>query len=150
MDERPLIAPKRRLEPFQAFIMSLCLVTGLPVVFGRVPAPGSVEESLPRWAVVGWSIALVAGSAAVLTGMLWRNRIVGMMVVQVGLVCVGSAAVIYGILVAMLAGDHGGAVSSAIIAGFGGACFWRWAQLQKDINSIAEIINDRNKIADGE
>ena len=140
MHETPILAPSR--HPFQLFILTLCLITGVPVLVGNAPAPGSLEDAMPDFVFLGWNIALVAGSAVALVGsMVQKNRVTGILLEQWGLVAVGMAAIVYGILIPFVA-HWGGAISASIIFGFGVACLWRWWQLQKYILDVQKLVEE--------
>lgn len=138
-----VLSPSR--HPFQLFILLLCLVNGLPVLLGESRPPGSLESALPVPFVYGWALFLTVGSAVALVGTAWRNRFVGVLIEQVGLVGVGLAAVLYGGVLEVVASQQGGGVSASIVLGFGLACLWRWWQLQKYVKAVVALVETVNE-----
>lgn len=139
MVDKPLaLSPSR--HPFQLFILVLCFITGLPVILGKMPAPGTLENSLPDILLVGWSWVLVLGSGVAMLGSLWPGKI---LLEQLGLICTGFAAGLYGALVMIIAWDRGGYQAGGIILAFGAACLWRAWQIQRDINRADRILRRR-------
>ena len=131
----------------EIFLMVLCLVTSVPIIFGAVPAPGSIDAFLNRTLVVGWSIALAAGSLTVLVSFLMKDRITGIIVEQFGSVCIGVAATIYAIAIYWTAYDKGGLVPGSIILGFAIARFIQVRQHQKVLKKVRLVMA---KIEEGE
>ena len=117
----PLRAGK---HPFQIYLLTLCVITGLPVVLG-IATPASIEESLPEWLVFLWSLCLLIGSAVALIGVYWpRSLATALTTERIGLALVGTAALVYGPFVWFRLGLDG-LLAGAIIMAFGGSCIKR-------------------------
>lgn len=123
----------------EIFLMTLCLVTSIPIIFGGVPAPGSIDATMEPWLVLAWSITLAIGALTVLVSFLFRDRITGMIIEQFGSVCLGFAALVYGGTILARTYDSGGAVPAAIILGFSAARFLQFRSHQKTLNKIAKV-----------
>lgn len=126
-------------SPDEVFLMSLCLVTSIPILLGIAPPPGSIEANMHRPLVVGWSLALALGASVILASFLIKDRVTGMIVEQFGAVCLGSAAAVYGVVIFVTSHDDGGAVPSAIIIGFAAARFLQVRAYQKTLNKIQRV-----------
>jgi hypothetical protein len=116
-------------HPFQTFLLALCVVSGIPQLFGRTTAE-SVEAQLPLWLVTAWGGCLVVGAILGLVGAhVWRRDYATALTLErVGLYLAGAAAVVYSILVARYAGISG-ALAGSIILAFGLACIRRGSDI---------------------
>lgn len=114
-------------HPFQIYMLMLCLVSGFPLILGKVQAE-SIEAQLPGWGATAWGLALVGGALVALIGIFMPNRVNGLLIEGIGLVSVGAAAVIYAIAIIATVG-FGGIVAAGITLGFGLSCIVRWFQL---------------------
>lgn len=128
-------------HPFQLFILVMCVVSGMPTLLGEAPTPDSLEASSPLWFVYAWAATLTVGAIVTLVGMVWTNRFVGVLIEQVGLVAVGSAAVLYGVVVFLRGFEAGAAFPASVIVGFGVSCLWRWKQLQRYVKSVLSLVD---------
>lgn len=130
---RSFTAPAVRYppDPRALFIMLLCILVGLPLIFASA-TPGTVAAKLdPLWQVV-WGVMLSGGSLLTLLGAL-RQTVNGVLLEQVGSVALGFACLIYaGAIWATVHWD--GSVPIGIVLGLGIASLWRWGQLQAFLN----------------
>ena len=62
-------------ETFEVFTAILCMITGVPLVFGRVNA-NSIEATLPEIAARVWGVTLLAGAVLTLAGLFIANAVV--------------------------------------------------------------------------
>lgn len=116
-------------DPRAVFILSLCVVSGAPLVFGAIK-PGSLEDLVNPFVVRAWGVSLVIGAVVTLLGMSYRKALVGILLEQVGSVAVGGASIFYSAAILIAAG-LGGAVAAAIVFGWGISCLYRWYQLER-------------------
>ena len=139
--ERP--EPSSR-HPLIVFLLILCVISGLTVAFGA-PAPGSIEETLPRWGALAWGAALGLGALSTLIGLALqpfdRHLVSGVLFEQVGVASLGSAAILYSAAVAAVAGWTG-AFPAFITFGFGVACLYRYYTLQRGIRRSRKIATE--------
>lgn len=133
-----LVFPLRSAD--QAFIMALCLVTSVPVLFGKTPAPGTVQAFMPSWMVICWSVVLAVGAGVVLCSYFVKERITGIIIEQFGSICIGVAATIYGVAIFVITWENGGGIPGSIILGFAFARFYQAWQYQKFLNDVGVII----------
>src|SRR4051794_14835141 len=106
-------------DPRAIFILSLCVVAGIPLALGG-GKPQSIEALMPAWVVVVWGFNLVAGAVTTLIGMGLRTA-TGILLEQVGSVWVGAATVFYGTAI-VLVGGQAAAFGAAIVFGWGISC----------------------------
>lgn len=123
----------------EIFLMVLCVITALPVVFGRVAPPGSIEALLEPWLVQAWSFVLLIGALVVLTAFMFKDRVTGMIVEQFGSVCLGVAATLYAIAIFVASYRQGGAIPAAIIFGFALARFYQAYDYQKTLKKVQVV-----------
>jgi formate hydrogenlyase subunit 3/multisubunit Na+/H+ antiporter MnhD subunit len=126
-------------SPDEMFLMALCLVSSIPILFGGVPAPGSIDETMEPWLVFAWSLTLAVGALVVLISFTVKDRITGMIIEQVGSICLGVAATVYGLIILATSFDNGGAIPAVIVMGFAIARFLQFRSHQKTLNKIAKV-----------
>lgn len=124
----------------EIFLMVLCLISAIPIIFGAVPAPGSIDATMPQWAVFAWSVVLALGALVVLVSFLFKDRVTGMIVEQFGSVCLGSAAALYGSVIFATSYDDGGAIPSSLILGFAVARFLQFRLYQKKLDQVNLVL----------
>jgi hypothetical protein len=126
---RNLIQPAVRYpaDPRALFILVLSVFSGVTTILLE-QGPETLESLMPRWAVIVWGVTLGLGSLLALIG-LELDSDWGVIVEQVGCVCVGVACVFYSIVAGFILGV-GATPVIAIVLGWGLACFVRWLQLQ--------------------
>ena len=132
----------RSRHPDELFLLGLCLVSGITIVFGDVPEPDSIEAALPRWASIGWGIFLLLGPLTTLVGIFWPGKRVtdGLIVEQVGQVTTGMIAIFYAVVL-IIAAWPAAVVAGSITFAFGCARIWRWVQIQrllKEYQAVAD------------
>lgn len=112
-------------HPFQTYMLALCVVSGVPLLFG-VSTAGSAEAILPHWVALAWGGGLSGGAAVALAGSYWprRNYATALTIERIGLTVVGTSALFYTCLISAFLG-WAGAVASMIVAGFGLASLTR-------------------------
>jgi hypothetical protein len=125
-------------HPFQTYMLALSVVSGLPILFGYIGA-GSVARELPFWLAFCWGLALFLGSSVALVGSYWRGNAANALTIErAGLALVGSAAIVYGIVIAFAAGQTsvpGRIIPISIIEAYGFSCLRR----ARDIGYIIQI-----------
>lgn len=125
---RLLFKPAARYpaDPRAVFILALSVFSGLTTL-ALGAAPNTLNDLLPVWGVVLWSVLLTGGSAVALGGMAVQS-INGIIAEQVGSVCVGAATVFYSGLAIYVLGLPALSLVG-IVGAWGLACFVRWIQL---------------------
>lgn len=98
--------------------------------------PETLEARLPWGVVVAWGATLTLGSAITLIGIA-RDTDNGVLAEQVGSVMVGMAAIFYSAIAVGVAGIPALQIVS-IVAAWGFACLYRWAQLQALIDDALD------------
>lgn len=125
-------------DPRAVFILSLCVVSGFPLIFAGA-TPGTIAAQLDKPFVVAWGIMLSAGALLTLVGAL-RQTVNGIILEQVGSVSLGFACLMYAGAI-WLQVRWEGSVPAGIVLGLGLACLWRWAQLQAHMIQAQRIAN---------
>lgn len=112
-------------HPFQTFMLTLCAVSGAPLLFGEPPSE-SIEALLPGWIAVAWGLSLTVGAVLGLVGSFWprRNYATALTVERIGLDITGPAALLYAVVI-LVYGGWGSTVAAAITVGFGVSCLVR-------------------------
>jgi hypothetical protein len=129
-------------HPFQTFLLLLCAVSGLPLLFG-VETAGSVEALLPDWAALSWGLCLSVGSLFGLAGTHWKSghEATALTIERIGLLIVGASALLYAVLVALYIGVSG-TVTVLILLAFGIAAISRARDIESIIVLAAEKKHD--------
>jgi hypothetical protein len=122
--------PKPRLaaDPRAVFILTLCIVTGLPLILGQIQ-PGSFQELIPNIIIRLWGLSLVLGCIITLLGMSKNDKLWGVLTEQIGSVAVASTSLFYATAVLIVAGKDG-ITAAGFIIGWALSCFYRYWQLE--------------------
>lgn len=122
-------------HPFEIYLLYLTLLTSLPTLLGITPRPGSIEHAMPGWLQLAWSVTLTLGAANALGGIYLPRRDIGLIMEQLGLALVGTAAVIY-FIVAIVDNGVDALQPLAIVGGFGAACLKRAWDIQSQVDRV--------------
>lgn len=136
--EKPVF-PERSLD--QAFVMVLCVVFAVPIIFGAVPKPGAIELALPTWLGYLWALTLAIGALIVLFSYLVQERVIAIIIEQFGSILLGMAAFFYGLIILILYWDSGGAISGAIVLGFSLTRLWQAWRYQKFLQKVRAVVD---------
>lgn len=105
---------------------------------------------MPAWMVITWALVLVLGAGTILGSYLVKDRIVGIIIEQFGSVCMGVAALFYGVAIFTMLYGKGGAIPGAIVLGFSFARFYQVYQYQKFLNNVQLVLGElEGRSADG-
>lgn len=137
MGDHVVLLPGRSFD--EIFLMSLCLVVSLPILLGATPAPGSLYSLMNPVLVFGWSLTLAVGSIVVLSSLLFKDRITGMIVEQFGSACLGVASAIYAVVIFITSYDSGGAFAASLVLGFALARGLRFRSYQKILKKVQTV-----------
>lgn len=125
-------------HPLIVFLLILAGASGAGILFGRQAAPGSIEEQLPPLGVKLWGAALLIGAITMLVALALQasTRPVrftnGVLFEQVGMMSFGVTGIVYSAAAFATVG-WGGIFPVIVTFGFGVACIYRWASIQKGI-----------------
>lgn len=141
-------------HPMQTFLSCLCVVSGLPLLFGQIGAT-SIEALLPPALAVAWGCALTFGSGTALLGAYWppargltqwspteahaEALLRAVTVERIGLAMVGVPAMCYA-LVALLFGGWGGSIVAGLAFGFGLACRRRVRDIRRLLDRAERLL----------
>jgi hypothetical protein len=120
-------------ETFEVFTAFLCIISGLPLVFGQVEA-NSINATLPIIAAQVWGLTLLVGAVLTLIGLLianavsgpgaFRRMISGHKIERLGLLALAWAGGLYGTTI-LFTNGLGGFVATMIIYIFALTCLVR-------------------------
>lgn len=130
-------APRR--NPFEVFLLVACVVSGIGLLAGP-GTPGSIEALVSDTLTTSWGVVLLVGALLALAGGASRASSNAVIVQQVGLGLVGTAAPLYSLAVFLSVGPSATFPGLTVLA-FGAACWVRWWQLQKDINDAISALH---------
>ena len=135
---RSFTAPAVRYppDPRAMFILLLCVVVGVPLIFANA-TPGSITARLDQPWIITWGVMLSGGSLLALTGSL-RQTAGGVIIEQIGSVALGFACLMYAGAIWFTV-HWLGSVPICIVLGFGLASFWRFGQLQAYLNNVERL-----------
>lgn len=139
-------ATREGREGFEIWVLGLCVLAGVPLLFGGAK-PGTIASLLPEeWQLV-WSIFLVGGALLALIGIFLPQRATGLILEQIGMVPTAIAAFVYAFVV-LYTVHWTGVIPAAVVTGFGIACARRWFRIQGVITK-AEMLAKRRGQQDG-
>ena len=128
-------------HPFQSYLLTLCVVSGLPLLVGRVAA-GSIAAYLPPALAFAWGLSLCLGSVTALVGSHWRGDYANALTLErMGLLLAGSAGVAYATVIIFTAPLSAGLVSAGLCLGFGASCIVRARDIGKIIARAGERVS---------
>lgn len=123
-------------DPRALFVLVMCVVVGLPLVFANA-SPNTIASQLDPVLQVAWGIMLSGGSLLTLAGAM-RQTATGVIVEQIGSIALGVACLLYAGAI-WVSVQWVGSVPIAIVSGFGLASLWRWGQLQAYLHQTEKI-----------
>lgn len=121
-------------DPRAVFILALSVFSGITALALDV-APGTLNATIPYWAVLTWGVLLTLGSAVTLFGML-RQTVGGIITEQIGCIMVAATTIFYSGVAFSVVGTEA-LQNIGIILAWGLSCILRWVQLQVLINNAA-------------
>lgn len=138
--------PQIRLEPSSRhpiviYMLGLLIVSSGTIGFGA-PAPGSVNEALPRWGVYAWAASLFIGSVLILIGLKlqeyigWRS-VNGALSEQVGMAMLAAAGILYA-TAALVAVGWPAVIPGGLVYGLSGACGYRWWTIRAQVQAYVD------------
>ena len=129
-------------HPFELFILTCTTLLGISIVTGG-EAPKSIAalSGSAGHATVIWGYLLAGGSLVSLVGSYWRGRLTSLLLVQVGMVALGTSALMYAVAVLIAAGT-GGLLPATLIAWFGVNALRRWAQIERELHAAGRKARD--------
>ena len=130
-------APRR--NPFEVFLLFVCLPSGIGLLAGP-GTPGSIESLVSPTLTTAWGVVLLVGAVLALGGGMSRASSNAIIIQQVGLGLVGTAAPLYSLAVFVSVGPSATFPGLTTLA-FGLACWVRFWQLQKDINDAVHALH---------
>lgn len=144
------ILPKwLRENDFEILASVMCLISGLPLVLGRVK-PRSIEALLPPPVVTIWGILLTLGGLLVLVGIAFEARTNfprkadWLRVKALGLSCLAYACYVYMVCVLGVQ-PKSGSVVAALLLTFGGICHIREAGIHIRLEQFRQSIGVEEK-----
>lgn len=132
------VATWQRRHPHQVLIAGMCVVTGLPVLFGG-PRPGSLVATLPPLLVYTWAATFVLGGAMIVAAALVRSVMHALYLELVADLPVGLTAITYSAALVSITGTRG--VASALLFGGAAAAFFvRFYQTVRATSRVREAL----------
>jgi hypothetical protein len=138
--------PQIRLEPTSRhpvvfFFMYLLIFSAFTISLGA-PAPGSVNEALPRWGVYIWAASLALGAVAILWGIRWQRRIGhksvdGALLEEVGMAMLSAAGILYA-AAAIAYVKWAGVIPAGLVLGLSIACGYRAWDIRRQVKAYLE------------
>lgn len=136
-------------HPFQTYLLALCALSGIPLLFGHTNS-GSVEETLPAAVAAAWGAILCGGAVVALLGTYWPIRgdkhdltryATALTLERIGLAMVGPGALVYATVI-VLAAHLDGLLVAAVVAAFGWAAIARMRDVGRVIARAIQISGD--------
>lgn len=138
-----LATPKPR--PHEMFLLAASILLGVSYLV-RVPAPASLEASVPRWVVLVWAAALAVSGIVGLAGCLWRGELTVGLGLERGALVMSTAALLVIAGASLLVNGHRAVFSLGIMLAWGLANIYRCVQIAADLRQLAAA---REEHADG-
>jgi hypothetical protein len=134
-------------HPFQVYMLTISIITGVPILFGNIGA-GSMAREIPFWLAFCWGLALFLGSAVALIGCYWhRDYATALALERAGLGFVGLAAVVYAVVIMFAAGSSSPPsriIPIGIIGAYGFSCLRRARDIGRILHSALKELRDNN------
>jgi hypothetical protein len=117
-------------NPFEEFILGVCVLQGCSVLAGAVPP--TMGTALEPGLLLVWAALMILGGVLSIAGLYWPgDPITGVEVKRVGFVAAGTASLTYGVALA-LAGPQA-FVAAFLSLAFALACARRFIQVTRKI-----------------
>lgn len=122
----PLVAiTKQSRQPFEVCTLGGVALYGIPLLTGDDSIPASLTKALSGPGQVIWGVVLVVGAVLTIVGIYWRERSLGVLLEQIGLVSVGFTTILYSAALWIFA-TASADLGAIVFASIGIACFVRW------------------------
>lgn len=122
-------------HPFQVAIVAACPIASIAVMIAS-REPRSLNNALPDGFVNIWLAAIALNGVIALFGIYWRHPLGWGLIVECGGVLgLGAMVTVYCAAIAALSGLNALA-SGGLITGIAVACWWRGAQIIRDIRRL--------------
>lgn len=131
--------PRRHLDrpagppnPFESYLLVICVAQGFAVVFGYT-RPASIDALLPPVLRLVWGSLLLIGGIAAVVGLYWPgDALDSILIKRVGLLAAGGGTLAYG--VALMTLGPPAFIASLFNLCFTLACYVRAAQVTRALN----------------
>jgi len=144
--ERAETVPQIRLEPTSRhpvvlFFLGLLVVSSGTIAFGA-PAPGSVNEQLPKWGVYLWAAALFFGAISILWGLkmqplIGKSSVTGALLEEVGMAMLAAAGILYAVAAFATVG-WSGVIPAGLVLGLSLACGYRAWKIREQVKAYLD------------
>lgn len=124
-----------RRHPYQVFLGALCVVAGMPTLFGG-PKPGTLAHLMPEWMLYLWAATIVVGGAGVVAAAITRNTLTALYVEGISQLPLCVVATLYAVTIAWVVGYHG-LPAAAIVFGFAVAAGVRFYQIATTLRRVS-------------
>lgn len=82
-------------HPFEMLIAGLCVVTGPSLLLrGPTATPDTLDDTLPRWLVSGWALAIIMAGTLIILGKLYS-----LFLERSGMAFFAAGALVYGMTI---------------------------------------------------
>ena len=120
---------ERAVEPernaLEAFLLGFCLLTGLSGILSPIP------DNVPTFINIMWNTLIIFGGMVGIAGVVWKNRLTGMLILRSALIPLGLGA--YGYI--PFVGEVGGPYAIVIVLTFGICAHIRVWQITKKLRN---------------
>jgi hypothetical protein len=137
----PIVAAARsRRHPHQVLIAVMCVLSGLPILFGG-PRPGSLTAALPVVFLYVWAIVITTCGVLVVAAALVRSVINALYLEMIADLPLALILAAYAVALLSSAGLRG-LVPATIVVGASAAFGMRWWQVHKTFGDVQASVTE--------
>lgn len=133
--------PERRYarQPDTLALLSALAVAGV-ILTATAELPGSVDDVVPKWAGMIWSISVSLAAGASLVGLYLKKPLNGLLTIMVGRFVLSGAMFAYTIALVTAATTWGSAIIILLVAGIATSCALSARRAAKQIRQVSDLV----------
>lgn len=136
-------ASEYRRHPHQVLIAGMCVVSGLPILFGG-PRPGSLSATLPLVLVYVWAGTFALGGVLIVAAAGVRSVVAALYLELIADLPMAITALTYAVALGLVAGTRGLAVT-LLFAGVSAAFLVRFHQTTRTVRAVRVALRESRR-----
>lgn len=133
--------PERRYarQPDTLALLAALAIAGVMLTV-TAELPASVDEVVPKWAGMIWSISVALSAGASLGGLYLKDQMNGLLMIMVGRFVLSGALFAYTIALITSATAWGSSLIILLVAGIATSCAFAARKAAKQIRQVSDLV----------